>query len=51
MSMTEERREVTHANGVPPPDLDLPVRDYTDYARVIDYMTTSFYHVVPREPR
>ena len=27
MSTTEERREVTHANGVPPPDLDLPVRE------------------------
>ena len=26
---TEVRREVTHANGVPPPNLDLPVRDYT----------------------
>ena len=30
MSTTEVRREVIHANGVPPPDLDLPVRDYSD---------------------
>jgi len=27
MSRTEVRREVNHANGIPPPDLDLPVRD------------------------
>jgi len=32
MFTTEVRREVTHANGVPPPDLDLPVRGYLTQA-------------------
>jgi hypothetical protein len=48
MSTTEVRREVTHANGVPPPDLDLPVRDYSDSGR---QLTISFHLAVPRESR
>jgi len=37
MSTTEVRREVTHANGVPPPDSDLPVRDYSGSAVLVVY--------------
>jgi hypothetical protein len=51
MSTTEVRREVTHANGVPPPDVDLPVRDYSDCVRSGRPLTISFHLAVPREPR
>jgi hypothetical protein len=51
MSTTEVRREVTHANGVPPPDLDLPVRGYSDSVRTGRLLTISFHLAVPREPR
>jgi hypothetical protein len=51
MSTTEVRREVIHANGIPPPDLDLPVRDYSDCVCTGRLLTTSFHLPVPREPR
>ena len=50
MPTTDVRREVLHSNGVSPPDLDLPVWDYSDSACTNRLLTVVFHLAVSREP-